>query len=162
VTIVTQNVDGLHTAAALVAAGARDPHAALPLELHGALFRNRCTRCGWRAEDRSPVDASRPETLPTCIECGRLARPDIVWFGEPLDEGTLGQAFAAAEEAEVCIVVGTSSLVHPAASIPLVVARRGARMIEVNPERTPLSGLATRELRGPAATLLPQLLEEFR
>lgn len=157
-TLVTQNVDGLHEAAALAVAGGMDPGPALPLELHGALFRDRCTRCGRRREGRGPVDASSFEALPRCPPCGGLLRPDVVWFGEALDGTTLQKAFARAAEADVCLVVGTSALVQPAASVPLFTLRGGGRVVEVNPAETPLSSQAHVWVRGPAAEVLPALL----
>jgi NAD-dependent deacetylase len=161
ITLVTQNVDGLHTLAAEAEAAGGDPAPALPLELHGALFRSRCTRCDWRSEDRTPVDATSRESLPTCPDCGSLARPDIVWFGEALDDDLLDRSFSAASVAEVCVVIGTSSIVHPAASIPLVASRAGGEVIEINPDATPLSALASRCLRGRAVDLVPALLAEL-
>jgi NAD-dependent deacetylase len=86
-------------------------------------------------------------------------RPDVVWFGEVLDAVVLEDAFRRAAEADVCLVVGTSSLVYPAASVPLITLERGGAVVEVNPEETPLSCLARVTLRGKAASLLPALLD---
>ena len=156
-TLVTQNVDGLHEAAARAAAGDGDPAPALPLELHGSLYRVRCTACGARSADRGPVDATSMATLPR-YGCGGLLRPDIVWFGEALDPAILDRAFRAAEAADVCVVAGTSALVHPAASLPLATARAGGVVIEVNPDPTPLTEVAAVVLRGPSGSILPELL----
>jgi len=158
VTVVTQNVDGLHAAAARLAAGAGDPARALPLELHGSLLRDRCSGCGARSEALPRVDASSLETLPRCGGCGALLRPDVVWFGESLDPLVLARAFHAAAAADACVVVGTSGLVHPAASIPLETRRAGGIVIEVNPDETPLSRWARLVLRGGAAELVPHLV----
>jgi NAD-dependent deacetylase len=158
VTIVTQNVDGLHAVAARDAVGTGDPSPALPLELHGALFRTRCTRCAWSAEDRAPVDPTNVDTLPHCPSCGALARPDIVWFGAMLDQIVLERAFALARAADTCLVIGTSALVHPAASLPLATIEGGGRGIEVNPDETPLTPLATTSIRGSATEVVPELL----
>ncbi len=158
VRIVTQNVDGLHARAAREEAGAGDPAPAMPLELHGALFRDKCSRCGCLSTPPNQVDSSSIDTLPCCDACGALTRPDVVWFGETLDPQVLSSAFASARAAEVGIVVGTSALVHPAASLPLETLRRGGALIEVNPERTPLSEHVAAELRGPAGEVLPALL----
>ena len=152
--IVTQNVDGLHGAAA----GRVGESANLPLELHGALFRTRCTRCPERWVDRTPVDATARDTLPACAACGALARPDIVWFGESLDPDVIGEAAALASAAEVMLVVGTSALVHPAAGLADLTRRNGGRVIEVNVAATPLSRTAAVALRGPAAVIIPELL----
>jgi NAD-dependent deacetylase len=157
VAIVTQNVDGLHEAAARTAAP-EQPDAALPLELHGSLFRVKCTRCAHRAADRGRIDAESAATLPRCPECGALLRPDVVWFGESLDPAVLERAFALAEAADVCLVAGTSAVVHPAASLPVMTTRAGGRVIEVNPEPTPLTSLAAVALLAGAAATLPELL----
>ena len=155
--VITQNVDGLHEVAAPEAAPGGDPSPALPLELHGSLFRSRCTRCDVRSNDRASVDASSVESLPRCAECGQLLRPDVVWFGEALDPSVLERAFACARSADLCLVVGTSALVHPAAAIPLATLEAGGALIEVNPTETPLTRVAAAALRGPAGAILPEL-----
>jgi NAD-dependent deacetylase len=157
VTIVTQNVDGLHTRAAREAAGGLDPTPALPLEVHGSVLRDRCSGCDARSEP-VPVDATSLTTLPRCTRCGALLRPDVVWFGEMLDEDVLAAADAAAASADVCLVVGTSALVHPAASLPLRTRARGGSIIEVNPEETPLTRVAAISIRGRAAEMVPKVL----
>lgn len=167
-TLVTQNVDGLHqraleeclesSAAAKVAAAQ-----GRVLPLHGNLLSSRCTSCGHREpapttrEGAAWIDEAAP--LPRCAHCGAPARPDVVWFGELLPEETLTRAFEAAAGADICLVVGTSAVVHPAASIPLATLRSGGRIVEVNPERTPLSDHADWCLPGPAASILPELLD---
>ncbi|HET9012860.1 MAG TPA: NAD-dependent deacylase, partial [Gemmatimonadaceae bacterium] len=115
VRVITQNVDGLHAAAG----------GSPPIELHGSLFRMRCTGCGARRDDRDPIDASSRETLPQCQWCGSLMRPDIVWFGEPLDPDVLGEASRLASVADVCLVIGTSAIVYPAAGLAELTARAG-------------------------------------
>lgn len=172
-TLVTQNVDGLHEVAAREEAVAWDEAAAvrgaacaepvdlipaLPIELHGSLFRDRCSGCGRRTPATATVDTSSEASLPRCGACGALLRPDVVWFGEMLDADLLGRAFDAAGRAQVCLVVGTSALVHPAASVPLATLAAGGVLVEVNPDATPLTPRARLSLRGGAATLLPALL----
>lgn len=161
VTLVTQNVDGLHQRAAREEAHDRDPSPAIPLELHGSLLRDRCSGCGCRsdAEIPPPGDTDRSVVVRRCRSCEARLRPDVVWFGEMLDQATLQQAFDAAAACDLCLVVGTSSLVHPAASIPSAAIGAGASVIEVNPEPTPLSGRAALSLRGTAGTVLPRLLD---
>jgi len=156
VTIVTQNVDGLHTRAARDAAGSADPSPASPVEVHGSLLRDRCSACDARSEPR-PVDATSIATLPRCDRCGGMLRPDVVWFGEMLDEAVLAKADAAAAGADVCLVVGTSALVHPAASLPLHTRAGGGVIVEVNPEETPLTHAAAVSIRGSAADIVPVL-----
>ena len=149
--IVTQNVDGLH-------AGAASGPRALPLELHGSLYRTRCTRCERRWDDYDAPRATSVETLPHCNACGALARPDVVWFGEALESSVLGEAMRLASSADVCVVIGTSALVHPAAGLADLTRRNGGSVIEVNVADTPLTGDATVVLRGPAAAIVPDLL----
>ena len=143
-TVVTQNIDGLHAAA-----GSRTV-----LELHGNIFRVRCAAEGTVAEDRR---APLPEIPPRC-RCGGLLRPDVVWFGEMLPEGVMDDAAAAARSAAVFLVVGTSSVVYPAAGLPAVARASGAWVVEINPEPTPLSDDMDEVLRGTAALVLPELL----
>lgn len=143
--LVTQNIDGLHHAA-----GNRRV-----LCLHGEIFRVRCTRDGTSQEDRR---VPLPEIPPRC-ECGALLRPDVVWFGEALSEETMAAATAAARNARLFLVIGTSSLVYPAASLPEIARRHGAYLVEINIEPTPLSSLADEVIQGPAAVVLPRLLE---
>ena len=128
------------------------------LALHGALFGTRCVRCDYYAPDDTPVDATSRETLPSCPRCDALLRPAVVWFGESLDAATLDAAFAAAESADACLVVGTSAVVHPAAGVAMAAARRGAALIEVNAEDTPLSAMARWSFRARAGELVPRLL----
>ena len=144
--LITQNVDGLHQAA-----GSRNV-----LELHGNIWRARCTSCERTTEDRR---APLPEIPPHCSKCGALLRPDVVWFGESLPPEVLEAAWAAAARCRLMLVIGTSAIVHPAASLPLVALRNGARLIEVNPNETPLSAHAHEILCGPAAELLPKWWE---
>jgi NAD-dependent deacetylase len=153
--IITQNVDGLHSVAAKEFPGTTER----PLELHGALFRTRCTGCAVVWVDHAPIDATSRETLPSCPTCGSLARPDIVWFGESLDPAVIGAAVSHAEAADVILVVGTSALVHPAAGLADITRQAGGSVIEVNVEDTPLSRTAAVTLRGPAAVLVPLLLQ---
>jgi NAD-dependent deacetylase len=128
--------------------------------LHGALFRVRCTVCAWRSEHTTAIDATSTETLPTCAQCGALARPDIVWFGESLGPANIERAFAEASAADVCLVVGTSGVVQPAASMAAVTRRAGGAVIEVNPAETPITSIATVSIRGTAVETVPAILGE--
>jgi len=146
-TLVTQNVDGLHARA-----GSRDV-----LELHGNIATTRCFDEGTTVTDFTD-DGQAP---PRCPRCGALLRPGVVWFGEGLPRATLSRAEQAAQACEVVLSIGTSSLVHPAAGLPLLAKRRGALLIEVNPSPTPLTPHADLVLSGPAGQLLPQLLQQI-
>jgi NAD-dependent deacetylase len=143
VVVVTQNIDGLHKAA-----GSKTV-----IELHGNIGRIKCFENEHEALN-IPFGLKEP---PLC-HCGSLLRPAVVWFGEPLPAHELSQAFILAEESDVIMVVGTSGLVHPAASIPFLAKRHGATVIEVNPERTPISDIAEIHLEGASAKILPDLL----
>ncbi len=143
--LATQNVDGLHALA-----GSRQV-----LELHGNILRSRCIEdCGQESEE------DPGEAVPRCV-CGAPLRPDVVWFGEMLSPIVLERAFAEAAQAEVCLIVGTSGIVYPAAALPEAARRAGALVMEVNTEETALSPLCDAVLRGPAADLLPALIEEI-
>ena len=161
--LVTQNVDGLHELALeeAVSNGAysrSSASGAVPIRLHGSLFGTRCTGCDYRILDRHPVDVENEASLPRCGKCAALLRPDVVWFGEHLDPGILQSAMEAAETARVCLVVGTSALVHPAASLPLLTRESGGVVVEVNTEPTPMTEVAVVSIRGPAGQILPHLL----
>ncbi len=158
VRIVTQNVDGLHALAAVSAAGGADPDAAMPLDLHGSIFRDRCTMCPFQRDNRSGVDHASLASLPRCEECGALLRPDVVWFGEQLGPGVLEEAFEWAGRADVCLVIGTSGVVEPAASIASTTRATGGKVIEVNPMETVLTRVANVSLRGKASEIVPSIL----
>jgi len=143
-TLITQNVDALHERA-----GSRDV-----IRLHGSLWRVRCLACH-REEQNDQVPLA---PLPPVCSCGGMLRPAVVWFGESLPQEEFARAMQAAQAAEVFIVVGTSSVVYPAAALPRVAREYGARVIEVNPEPTDLSRLADASLRGLAGEILPQLV----
>ncbi|TRY63408.1 hypothetical protein TCAL_00465 [Tigriopus californicus] len=163
--VITQNIDGLHQAA-----GSQDV-----LELHGALFRVRCTACGVEtANHDSPIcpalhgrgqpDAHRSEppipvaSLPRCVDCGGLLRPAVVWFGENLNPEVFRRAHQAVDECDLCLVVGTSALVYPAALFAPGVAARGAEVAEFNIEPTASTSDYGFYFEGPCGQTLPPLL----
>jgi NAD-dependent deacetylase len=160
ITLVSQNVDDLHERAALEAAGGdRDAaRRAAPLRLHGSLFHDRCTRCAHRAPAGGAVDASRLEKLPHCPACGGLMRPAVVWFGEMLPVRETQAAFAAAEAADACLVVGTQGAVYPAAGVAHTAKAAGALVIVVDPGTTEYEGMADVRLMGPAGEIVPLLV----
>jgi NAD-dependent deacetylase len=143
-TLATQNIDGLHEAA-----GSRGV-----LELHGNAWRARCLSCGGREDLREKRPDVRP---PVCVACGGLMRPDVVLFGEMLPEEVWVSAAERAAASDVCLVVGTSAIVYPAAGLPYAAAEAGAFLVEVNPEPTPLSADCDVTLRGAAGVILPLL-----
>lgn len=145
VTVVTQNIDGLHQAA-----GSQKV-----LELHGSLWKVRCDACGWHEEDRSaPVRELR---CPSCTKAYK--RPHIVWFGDALDRAVLQKVTEVLRGCDLLVSIGTSAVVYPAADMPLIAKQAGATLVEINPEPTPLSDAYDVHLRSTATEALAQLCE---
>jgi NAD-dependent deacetylase len=151
-TLITQNVDGLHERAG----------AERLVRLHGSIWHVRCWhgcqagRSDW-LDDRAPL----PTLPPRCPHCGGLARPGVVWFGEPLHPEHVAQA-TAATGGDVFLTIGTSSVVYPAAALVHQAQARGAFTIEINPQATEATSRVDLALSGPAEHLLPQLDDAFR
>ncbi|MBM3982831.1 MAG: NAD-dependent deacylase [Planctomycetes bacterium] len=146
-TLVTQNVDGLH----------REAGSKNVLEIHGSLRHTRCLGCG-------AVTNRGLEPLgdaPKCPQCHGRLRPHIVWFGEGLDDDIWMAAMQAADECDALLVVGTSAVVYPAASLVPIARRKGATVIEVNLTRTEASAQADVGLYGPSGVTLPKLVERL-
>jgi len=143
-TLITQNVDGLHDLAGN----------GKILKLHGDIWRMRCTTCGANFPNRR---VPLPKIPPHCA-CGGLARPGVVWFGEPLPDGMMKEAEHAVAAAQVVLVVGTSAVVFPAASLIPFAKQAGAKVIEINTEPTAATKMVDCALQGPAGELLPKLL----
>ena len=140
-TLATQNIDGLHAAA-----GSRDV-----LELHGNVWMARCHLCAAKEDLRRLNEDVRP---PACRNCGGEMRPDVILFGEMLPMDVFARAERAASRCDVCFVVGTSAIVYPAAALPLAASEAGAYVVEINPERTPLSELCDETIEGRAGDVL--------
>jgi NAD-dependent deacetylase len=145
VTIVTQNIDGMHQLA-----GATRVH-----ELHGSIWRTRCDYCGAVTDDRSvPCRSTR------CTTCtNSYMRPDIVWFGDPLHERVIAEAVSAIERCDLLVSIGTSGVVYPAAQMPMHAKQTGATLVEVNPESTVVSRFFDVKLRMKATEALELLCE---
>ena len=143
-TLITQNVDGLHRKA-----GSQNV-----LEIHGNIWKVRCTRCNVVA-DNFDVPISIP---PTCHQCGGLLRPNVVWFGEMLPKAELHAAQLAASQCDFMFVIGTSGLVQPAASFAAIAKSAGAYVVEINIEHTPLSDIVDWTCIGRATEVLADLV----
>lgn len=151
VTIVTQNIDNLH----------RRAGSTRVFELHGNIERNYCHVCGARYTDEEVLGA---HGVPQCTRkgCTGLIRPDVVWFGEMLPEDEWNGASRAIEAADVLLSIGTSGVVYPAASLPLLAKRTGRFIVEINPDPTPLTDIADAFLQGKAGEILPALLDHVK
>jgi NAD-dependent deacetylase len=145
--VITQNVDGLHARA-----GSK-----CILELHGNMWKGRCPR------DGAIVDLPHTPlaSLPPYHTCGTALRPHVVQFGEALDHATIKVAINASVHADLFFVIGTSAVVSPARELPLIALKKGATVIEINRDPTPLTPLVTMSIRGKAAEILPQLWKEL-
>lgn len=146
-TLITQNVDGLHQKA-----GSQNM-----VELHGNINRTKCFEEGIIIDTWPPTY----EAPPRCPRCGGYLRPDVVWFGENLPSQALEAAVEAAHTCDVFLSIGTSGLVHPAASLPYYALQTGATLVEINPDETPLTPNATYALHGPSGQVLPELLRHL-
>ena len=144
-TLVTQNIDGLHQKA-----GATDV-----CELHGTILSWRCTKTG----EHRPLEAVDFSRFPPTSEAGGLLRPNVVWFGEMLPARELERAKTDSAECDLFLSIGTSAVVQPAASLIELARLNGARAIEINREPTPISELVDVTLYGKAGEVLPAILD---
>ncbi len=138
-TLITQNVDGLHQQA-----GSENV-----IELHGSIRRIKCSH------DNDIVTEWGEQ--PRCPRCGSWLRPDVVWFGEDLPIDGLEAAWQAAKSCQLFLIIGTSGVVQPAATLPRIAAEHGATTVEINLEDTPLSRFMDFTLRGASGSVLDEL-----
>lgn len=141
--LITQNIDDLHRLA-----GSRNI-----LELHGNIWLVRCTRCQRVSEDRT-VPLTAP---PLCRFCGGMLRPNVVWFGEPLQQEVLDQAVEALAKCRLMLIIGTSAAVQPAASMGLHAGKKGAFVVEINLEATPYTGVYDLSILGKSGDIVPAI-----
>ena len=144
-TLITQNVDGLH----------RMADSQNVLELHGNIQRVRCSECGKLAKNWG----DDLESVPQCKRCDGLLRPDVVWFGESLPLDQLEKAVKAARLCDVFFSIGTSGVVQPAASLAHAARNKGAVVVEINAEPTPLTSKVDYFLQGKSGEILPELVK---
>lgn len=143
--LITQNVDGLH----------RDAGSRKLSEIHGNIWTVRCTRCGVTEENRDLPIA----ILPACQQCRGLLRPHIVWFGESLADKDIRRSYRALQSSDLCLMIGTSGVVYPAAGFASVAKEAGAFIAEINLDPPSQSALLDISLQGRAKDLVPLLLE---
>ena len=146
VVVLTQNIDGLHQRAGSTKV----------LELHGGIIRIKCTVCSFQDYIVSSFDM-----LPPLCKCGKILRPDVVWFGEPLPQDVWTEAIAYANSCDVMIIAGTSLLVSPANTLPLYAKQNNALLIEINPEDTMMSVDMNLTIRETCSNVIPKLTEIF-
>ncbi len=147
--LITQNIDGLHQKA-----GSKNIW-----ELHGNIWKLRCTEEGTVTEN---YETPLKEIPPLCPNCGALLRPHVVWFGESLSPTILQKSIQLSSECDVMFVIGTSAVVQPAASLPFEASEAGAKIVEINPDPTPLSLYADFSIRGKSGEILPLIDEELK
>jgi len=131
--VITQNIDMLHQKA-----GSRTVH-----ELHGSPAIHLCLECGQDYSFNWAKGLVRQEIIPSCEKCGGLVKPNVTFYGEMLPEVVLDKAVTAATKADLILVLGSSLVVHPAASLPLITVENGGHLIIINADPTPLDGHAS-------------------
>ncbi len=146
--IITQNIDNLHQEG-----GAKNV-----IEYHGNSRTLSCIWCG----KRYGVEEKRDQFPPRC-ECGKILKPDVVFFGEPIPADALNRSFQLASSAEALLVIGTSAVVSPANTIPTVAKQNNATIIEINMEKTHLTDSITDIfLQGSAGEIVDALVREVK
>lgn len=142
--LVTQNIDNLH----------REAGSSELIEIHGNIFRFKCF------ENHHPItNLPEGDEVPPRCQCGSVIRPDVVWFGEMLDDNDMRRVYEAVAMCDVMLVVGTSGIVYPAAGLPATARSAGASVIEINPERTAVSDATNVFIQSAAGDALSSLLE---
>ena len=147
--LITQNIDDLHTEA-----GNKNV-----LEIHGNKLKLRCVRCNTRFQKTGFNLSTLP---PKCPKCGGIVKDDVVMFGEPIPRDVLVACQAEAERSDCILVVGTSAVVYPAASLPLIVNDRGGVIIEINPLESDLSSICDVVVRASSGEAMPALVEALK
>ena len=148
--VITQNVDGLHQAA-----GSHNV-----IEFHGSHRTLSCLKCSTTIDGTALKIEDLP---PRCSRCSSLLKPDVVFFGEPIPWDAQTMSFKESKSCSMVLVIGTSALVYPAASIPITAKERGATVIEINMERTPLTDqISDYLIPGSAGEIIPAILGEVK
>ena len=147
VVILTQNIDGLHQRAG----------SSKVLELHGSIVKIKCTVCDYKDE----IFTEFAEIPPLC-SCGNILRPDVVWFGEGLPQDVWQDAIMHANSCDVMVIAGTSLVVSPANTLPIYAKQNNATLVEINPDKTIMTGDMDLSIRSTSATAIPELVSVFK
>jgi NAD-dependent deacetylase len=148
--IITQNVDGLHQAA-----GNKNV-----IEFHGSHRTLSCLKCSKKIDGLSLTIEDLP---PRCSRCSSLLKPDVVFFGEPIPWEAQVMSFKESKSCSAVLVIGTSAVVYPAATIPITAKERGAIVIEINKESTPMTDqISDYLICGSAGEIIPAIVEEVK
>lgn len=152
---ITQNIDNLH-----YVAGSKKI-----TEIHGNRTKLRCIGCDmrWHRDEFDRITLDWEQTLPPkCNTCFGIVKPDTVMFGEPIPLSTLNTCVDETRLSDCILVIGTSATVYPAAGFPREILSSGGKIIEINPEETPISQTATESIKGPTEDSLPKLVTEIK
>jgi NAD-dependent deacetylase len=153
--LITQNIDGLH-----FKAGNSEEKV---LELHGTALHVSCLNCGTRYErDKVQVRVAKGDKAPRCESCGGLLKPATISFGQSMPERETGEAYRRSESCDLFIVIGSSLVVQPAAHMPVLAKRSGARLVIINRDETACDELADIIVNGPAGPTMATVLRNVR
>ncbi|MDP2720296.1 MAG: NAD-dependent deacylase [Dehalococcoidia bacterium] len=153
--IVTQNVDNLHQKAGV--SGKK------VFELHGNTRWIKCLGCGQRYPmSEISQRLKMGEAVPDCVKCHGILKPDAVFFGETLPQDVLNDAIAHSQSCDLCIVVGSTLLVYPAAYLPYYAVQAGAKLIIINLGETPMDAEASVLIAGKAGEVLSRIIEKVK
>jgi len=150
--VITQNIDGLH----------QDAGSSTVIELHGTTRTIYCLECGAKYTMEDVADRLTVQLPPLCTECRGLLRPDVVFFGESLDPGTLDLAYREAGKCDLLMVVGSSLVVYPAADIPMRAKRKDAVLVIINRDSTPMDETADYVINERAGDVLPKIVQSLK
>lgn len=153
--LITQNVDGLH-----FKAGNSEEKV---VELHGTVMHVSCLSCRKKyGRDEIQTRVAGGDNAPVCDACGGLLKPATISFGQSMPESETAEAYRRSEACNLFIVIGSSLVVHPAAQMPVVAKRRGARLVIINRDETACDDIADIRIRGPAGPTIAAILAEVR
>ncbi len=152
--VITQNIDGLHQKA-----GSKNV-----IEFHGSVLKLRCIKCNTRFDKVIFESIIEVGDVPKCKKCDNFLKLDVVHFNEPIPIDVYMRSFEEAMKCDLMLVCGTSAVVYPAAELPRVAKRNGAKVIEINLDETPLTfeGVSEYIIKGKVGEILPRIAEEVK